>query len=103
MRRRRSVLVGIVAAAGLAGATGAAAGGRAHDGSGAAGADADRAVAAALALIGGGRAGAVERDTELGATWEVEVIRPDGATVDVRLGADYGVVRIAEDRDRAAK
>jgi hypothetical protein len=52
---------------------------------------ADRASAAALEATGGGTANAVERDSEDGATWEVEVTKPDGATVDVRLDAAYNV------------
>ncbi len=68
------------------------------------GPQADAAVAAALRATGGGHANAVERDGEDGATWEVEVTKPDGQTVDVRLGADYAVVVIEgdhEDRDGA--
>ena len=42
---------------------------------------------AALAETGGGRVNAVERDSEHGATWEVEVTKLDGSTVDVRLDA----------------
>lgn len=65
----------------------------------ASGPQARKAVAAALQLTGGGRANAVERDTEKGATWEVEVTRPDGVTVDVRLDADYGLVAIDRDTE----
>ena len=39
---------------------------------------ADRATAAALDATGGGTATSVERDSEDGATWEVEVTKPDG-------------------------
>jgi hypothetical protein len=49
------------------------------------GSRADRATAAALETTGGGRANSVERDSENGATWEVEVTKRDGTTVDVRL------------------
>jgi len=45
--------------------------------------EADQARAAALAVTDGGTANAVERDGENGATWEVEVTKPDGDTVDV--------------------
>ena len=53
----------------------------------------------------GGRAGRdgrwagrrVERDGEDGATWEVEVTKTDGTTVDVRLDENYGVVVIEGD------
>ena len=62
----------------------------------------DRAVTAALEATDGGTANSVERDSENGATWEVEVTRTDGSTVDVRLDAQYQVVVIEgdhEDRD----
>jgi hypothetical protein len=63
------------------------------------GAQADRATAAALDATGGGTANAVERDSENGATWEVEVTKPDGTTVDVRLDQTYQVVVIDGDSD----
>ena len=52
----------------------------------------DRARAAALAAVPGGTATAVERDEEDGATWEVEVRRPDGISIDVRLDEQFQVV-----------
>lgn len=61
------------------------------------GPQADRAIAAALEATDGGKATAVERDSEDGATWEVEVLREDGTVVDVRLDADYEVVVIEGD------
>ena len=57
---------------------------------------ADRAREAALAYHPG-RANAVERDSENGATWEVEVTGRDGRTVDVRLDQDYKLVVIEGD------
>ncbi len=60
---------------------------------------ADRATAAALQATGGGTANSVERDGEDGATWEVEVTRPDGTTVDVRLDEAYAVVVIEGDSE----
>ena len=66
---------------------------------GATGPDAEQAKAAALRFIPGGTATAVERDGEKGATWEVEVRRPDGSTVDVRLGASYEKVAIDADSE----
>jgi uncharacterized membrane protein YkoI len=69
------------------------------DGPSVTGPDADRAVAAALQATGGGRANAVERDSEDGATWEVEVTKPDGSTVDVRLDAQFKVVVIEGDSE----
>lgn len=66
------------------------------------GAGADKATAAALDAIPGGEANAVERDTENGATWEVEVTKPDGSTVDVRLDESYEVVVIEGDEEDTA-
>ena len=90
------------AAAGLAlgGAAWALAGGGDDEGS-ATGPGADRARAAALAHLGGGTANAVERDSEDGATWEVEITKPSGQTVDVRLDAAYEVVGVDGDSETA--
>jgi uncharacterized membrane protein YkoI len=57
----------------------------------------DAATAAALKATNGGTANEVERDSENGATWEVEVTRTDGTTVDVRLDENYKVVVIEGD------
>jgi uncharacterized membrane protein YkoI len=65
------------------------------------GPEADRARAAALAHLGGGTANAVERDSEGGGVWEVEVTKPDGNVVDVRLSADYEVVVVDGDSEPA--
>ena len=46
---------------------------------------------------GGGTANSVETDSENGATYEVEVTKPDGRTVDVRLDESYAVVVIEAD------
>ena len=64
---------------------------------------ADRATAAALDATGGGTANSVERDSENGATWEVEVTKPDGITVDVRLDEAYAVVVIEGDTEDAGE
>jgi hypothetical protein len=70
------------------------------DGEGqATGPGAEKAKAAALDLVPGGTANAVERDGEKGATWEVEVRKPDGSTVDVRLDASYDKVAIDADSE----
>lgn len=61
------------------------------------GAEADRAKRAALDETGGGTANSFERDGENGATYEVEVTKPDGKTVDVRLDDDYEVVVVEGD------
>jgi CO dehydrogenase/acetyl-CoA synthase gamma subunit (corrinoid Fe-S protein) len=60
------------------------------------GAGADKAREAALA-IHPGTANSVERDSENGATWEVEVTGTDGKTVDVRLDENYKLVVIEGD------
>jgi Peptidase propeptide and YPEB domain len=65
------------------------------------GQQADRATAAALQATGGGTANAVERDNENGGTWEVEVTKPGGDTVDVRLDESYAVVAIESDGESA--
>jgi uncharacterized membrane protein YkoI len=62
------------------------------------GPDADKAVAAALQETGG-RANAVERDSENGAVWEVEVAKADGSTVDVRLDGNFHVVTVEPDSE----
>jgi predicted regulator of Ras-like GTPase activity (Roadblock/LC7/MglB family) len=65
------------------------------------GPQADAATAAALAATDGGKANAVERDSENGATWEVEVTKTNGKTVDVRLDENYEVVVIEGDGEDA--
>jgi hypothetical protein len=58
-------------------------------------------VSAAVAATGGGEANAVERDSEKGATWEVEVSKTDGSTVDVRLDENLHVIAIDADHEDA--
>lgn len=89
-----AAVAAIGAGTGVALATG---GGEDDAGEQVSGPDAARAKAAALDLTGGGTANAVEHDDEDGAVWEVEVTKPDGSTVDVRLDADYGKVAIESD------
>jgi hypothetical protein len=98
--RRSAVIAGaIVGAVGVvtAGVAGAAGIGDQEGGAPVTDAEARSAISAALAATGGGTANSVERDSEDGATWEVEVTRIDGSTVDVRLDADYAVVVIDSD------
>ena len=64
------------------------------------GPDASTATQAALQATGGGRANSVELDSENGATWEVEVTRTDGSTVDVRLDSGYRLVVIEADSEK---
>jgi peptidase YpeB-like protein len=101
LTRRYMIAAGAVLAlaAGGLGAANAFGGGDEGD-EHATGPAADRARDAALALFPGGRANSVERDSEDGATWEVEVTRTDGKTVDVRLDAGYGLVVVEGDSER---
>ena len=105
-RTRRLLIIGgtvaaLAAGAGTAVAVGGGDGDRGDDGERqATGNGADRARSAALALTKGGTANAVERDTENGATWEVEVTRADGRTVDVRLGRQYELIVVEDDSER---
>lgn len=86
----------------VAGVTGGAVAIASNDSEGGAtGPEADRAVKQALIATGGGTANAVERDGENGATWEVEVTKDDGTTVDVRLDENYEVVVIETDTEDA--
>jgi hypothetical protein len=98
---KAAAAIAVAAAIALGGAAWALAGGGDDDGPGASGPEADRARAAALAHLGGGTANAVERDDEDGATWEVEVTKPDGETVDVRLDGRYRVVVVEGDSEEA--
>jgi hypothetical protein len=63
------------------------------------GRQAERAKAAALSITGGGTVNAVERDSEDGATYEVEVTRKDGSTVDVRLDGRFELVVVDGDSE----
>lgn len=98
MKRKLIAGAAVLLAAGVAGGATAVASG--DDGEGkVTGPQADRATAAALKATGGGHANAVERDSENGATWEVEVTKPDGDTVDVRLDENFRLVVIEGDRE----
>ena len=102
--RKRTIMAGAVLAAAAAAAT---AGGVAAAGDGDEGPashqytqqEAESATRAALDATGGGTANSVESDNEDGATYEVEVTKPDGATVDVRLDTQFHVVVIEGDSD----
>src|SRR4051794_13660779 len=98
---RKYVIVGgsvLALAAGGAGAAVAIGSGDEGD-NGAHGPAADQAKATALHLFPGGHANAVERDSENGATWEVEVRKADGSTVDVRLDQSYQLVVVEADSE----
>lgn len=99
--KMKLIAAGAVAAALAAGGAGAALATGGDDGEGGlAGPQADRAIAAALKITGGGKANAVERDGEKGATYEVEVTKPDGTTADVRLDGAYRLVVIDSDSEQ---
>ena len=100
MRKRTAAAaagLGVVVALG-AGGVAVAAGGDDGDAT-VSGPQADKATSAALDATHGGHANSVERDSENGATWEVEVTRSDGSTVDVRLDAGYDMVVIEGDSE----
>jgi hypothetical protein len=99
--RTRLILAGLVALVALAVGGAAIAGGVGPFGDDAQlkGPNADKASAAALRITGGGKVNAVERDSEKGAVYEVEVTRPDGKTVDVRLNGSFGKVAVDGDTE----
>src|SRR4051794_24032772 len=100
MRTRVWVAGAALAAAGAATVGGVAAAGNGDDGPASHQYTEEQAAAAkkaALAATGGGTVNSVETDNENGATYEVEVTKPDGRTVDVRLDERYQVVVIEGD------
>jgi len=102
LRKRVVVGAGAVAlvAAVVAGGVAVAGGGDEGEGGGdVTTLQSDRATRAALDATGGGHANSVERDSENGATWEVEVTKPDGETVDVRLDDAYDLVVVESDHE----
>jgi hypothetical protein len=103
MRFNRKYVAAAAVAATLATGTGIALATAGDDDAGeqVSGPAAAKARGAALAVTGGGTANAVERDDEDGATWEVEVIRPDGQTVDVRLDEQLDPVAVEGDSEEA--
>ena len=93
INRRMAVAGGAALALAAGGAGAAVAVGGGDDGeANVTGPGADRARAAALTLYPGARANSVERDGENGATWEVEITRTDGDTIDVRLDENLKLV-----------
>ncbi len=100
---RKSLLIAgsvLALAAGGAGTAIATAGSDDGD-NGVSGPGADQATKAALQITNGGHANSVERDSENGATWEVEVTKTDGKTVDVRLDQNYKLVVVESDGENA--
>lgn len=98
-RRSKAVTGAALAAAAAIAAGGVAAASGGDSDANVTGPDADKATAAALEITGGGQANSVERDTENGATWEVEVTKPDGKTVDVRLDEHFKLVVVEGDSE----
>jgi uncharacterized membrane protein YkoI len=99
MRKRRALLAAAAGAVAMIAGGGVATASSDDGDDTVAGIQADQATAAALRLTHGGHANSVERDSENGATWEVEVTRPDGTTIDVRLDETYGPVVIEGDSE----
>ncbi len=101
MRKRVVVGAGATAlvAAVVAGGVAVASGGEEPGSGNVSGPQGDQATSAALDATGGGKANSVERDSENGATYEVEVTKTDGNTVDVRLDQNYKVVVIEDDHE----
>jgi hypothetical protein len=62
-------------------------------------ADWERASRAALEATGGGTVQDVDRDSEGGATWEVEVIKSDGTHVDVLLDGQFKVMSVSSEQE----
>jgi hypothetical protein len=58
-----------------------------------------RATAAARLAVAGGRVTEVERSESAGATWEVDVISPDGTPLDVQLDDMFNLVHIEREVD----
>ena len=103
MRSRRTKTIAgiaVLVALALGGAAVAGAGGAFDNEEPLKGQELQRASAAALAATGGGTVNETERDDEKGATYEVEVTKPNGATVDVRLDSSYEVVAIDSDSEQ---
>ncbi len=101
LNKRTTLAVGAAVLAVAAGGGAYAYAGAGDDEGNATGPAANQAKAAALGHLGGGKANAVERDNEKGATWEVEVTKADGSTVDVRLDAAYKVIAVDSDSETA--
>jgi hypothetical protein len=99
LNKRTTIAVGAAVLAVAAGGGAYAYAGAGDDEGTATGPGANQARASALAHLPGGTANAVERDNEKGATWEVEVTKADGSTVDVRLDAAYKVIAVDGDSE----
>jgi hypothetical protein len=97
-KRVRWIVVGGLAFAGVVGGAGAVLAANADDDAPLTGESRDKAVAAAKAHVGEGEV----TDTELGddgAAYGVEILKPDGAQVEVNLDRDYNVTGTEADDD----
>ena len=99
MRRRLLRIGAVVVVLGALAGGGVAWGTAGDDDENVTGPGADRAKAAALAHVGDGQVVGVEQEGEGGAVWEVEIKRPDGATVEVALDGNYKVVASGGEED----
>src|SRR3954468_15372433 len=103
MRRKHLVIGSSILALAVAGGGGAIALAGSGDDQTLGGSKADEARTAALHYTGGGNAGIVEPESndpeEHGATYGVEVTKPDGHKVDVFLDGNFGLLRIASNED----
>ncbi len=99
-KRPKILIVGLAVVALAAGGAGmAVATGEDDSAEQVSGPGADQARDAALEITGGGDVRSVELDSEKGATWEVEVAKPDGSEVDVRLDDNYDLVVVEDDTE----
>ena len=99
MRRRVLIIAGVavVFALGLTGGAIATDTIGQSDEASATGPEADKAAAAALESLGGGKVAEIERDPEGLRVWKVEVVNASGALVDVELDGNYKVVQNPDD------
>ena len=111
INRFKKVLITVAALAALA-LGGSALAGAASNGGGSEAGDKSEAITgsaktkaeeAALAKTGSGKVTESELDNENGATYEVEVTKPDGSQVDVRLDGQFKVVAVEADGEDGGK
>ncbi len=62
-------------------------------------ADMERAAQVALKAVGGGTVHDVDRESEGGSTWEVELTAADGRSMEVQLDAQFNVLKMGSERD----
>jgi uncharacterized membrane protein YkoI len=105
----KKVLITVVALAALAlggsAIAGAASGGDSESGDASKQITGDAKASAEKAAVAktGGKVNQSELDNENGATYEVEVTKPDGSTADVRLDDRFNVVAVEADSEKGEK